>query len=62
MSNFSAEKYHGRWSVYCMMSNTFSFIGKGRRWCERKARELNAYCGPLSSKEKQILHRNWSED
>ena len=34
-------KYHGKWSVFDRVSNTFSHIGKGKKFCTEKARELN---------------------
>lgn len=34
-------KYHGKWAVYDPVSNTFSHIGKGKKFCTEKANELN---------------------
>ena len=30
-----------RWGVFCPTSRCFNFIGKGKRFCEKKAKELN---------------------
>lgn len=39
---FEAAKWERRiWAVYDKSSRTFSYIGKGKRFCEKKARELN---------------------
>ena len=40
--NYVLAKYDRRvWAVYCKKTCTFSDIGKGRRYCERKVKELN---------------------
>lgn len=44
---FTAAKYHGRWAVYDRTSCTFHFIGFGKKFCMKVAKELN------ESKEKQ---------
>jgi len=42
MKNFEVAKWDRRvWGVYDNISCTFSFIGKGKRFCEKKAEELN---------------------
>ena len=39
--HYEAAK-HGRvWAVYCESSRTYIFEGKGRKFCEQKAKELN---------------------
>ena len=38
---FEAAKYHGKWAVYGIPSRTFTDIGKGKKFCEKKAKELN---------------------
>ncbi len=60
--NFEACKYHGKWAVYSRMTGTFDCIGKGRRWCERKARELNGKFGPLTDEDRRIMRRFAEED
>ena len=40
--NYEATKWNGRiWAVFDKVSRTFYFIGKGKRFCEKKAKELN---------------------
>jgi hypothetical protein len=39
--SFIAAKYENKWSVFDKTSRTFSYIGKGKRFCEKKARQLN---------------------
>lgn len=34
-------KYRGKWAVYFPNSKTYEFIGKGKRFCEKKIKELN---------------------
>ena len=38
---FVAAKYENKWAVLDRTSRTFSHIGKGKDFCEKKARELN---------------------
>ncbi len=38
---FEIAKYHKKWAVFCKTSRTFSFIGKGKKFCESKVKELN---------------------
>ena len=38
---FVAAKYENKWAVFDKTSRTFSHIGKGKIFCEKKARELN---------------------
>lgn len=42
---YEAAKYndngHWKWAVFNTVSRCFFFIGKGRRFCEKKSRELN---------------------
>lgn len=38
---FEAAKYGNKWGVFDRVSRTFSHIGKGKRFCENKSRELN---------------------
>lgn len=49
--NFEVAKYHNKWAVYCKRSNTFSSIGKGKKYCEEKVRQLN---NELNEKLKKI--------
>ena len=39
--NWEAAKYNGIWAVFSKQSRTFSFIGAGKRFCVKKAKELN---------------------
>ena len=42
MSNqYQLAKYEGKWCVFSVQSRTFDFIGKGKRFCENKVKELN---------------------
>jgi hypothetical protein len=36
-------KYKGKWAVFDTVSRTFNWIGRGKRFCEKKAKELNDY-------------------
>lgn len=38
---FQLAKYKGKWSVYAVKSNTFHYIGCGKKFCEKKVKELN---------------------
>ena len=44
-TDFEAAKYNGKWAVFAKKSRTFHFIGKGKKFCEKKARELNEKWG-----------------
>lgn len=45
MSNdFESAKYGRFWAVYDRVSRTFSNIGMGKKFCQKKAQELNEYC------------------
>jgi len=39
--NWEVAKSGRTWGVFDKTSRTFSFIGKGKRFCEKKAEELN---------------------
>ena len=39
--HYEAAKYGRVWAVYCEPSRTYIFEGKGRKFCEQKAKELN---------------------
>ena len=43
MSNeFEAAKFDRRkWAVFAKTSRTFSHIGRGKKFCEKKVKELN---------------------
>lgn len=41
MKDFELAKYQGKWAVYAKTSRTFHFIGRGKRFCEKKVNELN---------------------
>lgn len=41
--NWELAKYRNKWAVYNRTSRTFSHIGKGKRFCQNKAKELNEY-------------------
>jgi len=41
MKDFELAKYQGKWAVFSKRSRTFSFIGKGKRFCKRKVMSLN---------------------
>ena len=41
--DFELAKYHNKWAVFSKVTKTFDFIGKGKRFCENKVKELN--CG-----------------
>lgn len=38
---YEVAKYQNKWSVFDRESRTFSFIGKGKKFCENKVKELN---------------------
>lgn len=40
--NWVATKFGGRWAVFDKATASYTFIGKGRKFCELKAKELNA--------------------
>lgn len=40
---WEAAKYKGKWAVFDTVSRTFNWIGRGKRFCEKKANELNDY-------------------
>ena len=40
--DWEAAKFGNRWAVFCKVNRAYIFIGKGKRFCERKARELNS--------------------
>ena len=40
-ASFELVKYQGKWAVYDKTSRTYSFIGKGKRFCKRKVISLN---------------------
>ncbi|MBR5671879.1 MAG: hypothetical protein IKX02_00390 [Spirochaetales bacterium] len=40
--NYEAVKYGWKWSVLDKKTGTYSFIGKGQKFCELKAKELNS--------------------
>lgn len=39
--DFELSKHQGKWAVFDRRSRTFSFIGKGKRFCQRKVMSLN---------------------
>ena len=39
--DYELAKYQGKWAVYDSVSRTFSWIGKGKRFCQRKVMSLN---------------------
>jgi len=49
---FEAAKYGNKWAVFDTVSRTFSCIGYGKRFCEKKAKELNEYCEMKDKEEK----------
>ena len=44
-------KYHNKWAVFDRVSRLFFYVGKGKKFCTEKARELN--------KEWWELHKDW---
>lgn len=42
--DFEAAKYGRFWAVFEKVSRTFSYIGMGKKFCKKKAQELNEYC------------------
>lgn len=38
---WEASKWHNKWAVFDRVSRTFSFVGKGKKFCTEKAMELN---------------------
>lgn len=62
-TEYEAAKYKGKWAVFCRTSCTFEYIGFWRRFCERKAQELNAM---MTLEEKrwsmELRHRFAAED
>jgi len=51
-NDFEAAKYGNKWAVFDKVSRTFSFIGCGKRFCQKKAKELNDYCRQKDNEEK----------
>lgn len=51
-TSFEAAKYENKWAVFDKISKTFSFIGSGKWFCEKKAKELNEYCHKKDMEEK----------
>lgn len=39
---FEACRHEGKWAVFNRVSHSFEFVGCGRTFCERNAKELNA--------------------
>ena len=33
----------GRWVVWCSVTRTYEYEGKGKAFCEKRAKELNEY-------------------
>jgi hypothetical protein len=50
--SFEAAKYENKWAVFDKVSKTFSFIGSGKQFCVKKAKELNEYCFKKDIEEK----------
>lgn len=42
--DFEAAKYGRFWAVFDRVSRTFNHIGMGKKFCQKKAQELNEYC------------------
>ena len=42
LSEYKISKYRGKWAVYCPISNTFSYVGAGKKACEAACKRLNA--------------------
>ena len=40
-TKFEVAKYNGKWAVFDKVSRTYTYIGKGRKFCENKSSELN---------------------
>ncbi|SEA79770.1 hypothetical protein SAMN04487851_11463 [Prevotella sp. tc2-28] len=40
--SFETAKYHNKWVVFDKVSRTFTDIGKGRKFCEKRVLELNS--------------------
>lgn len=38
--NYILTKYKGKWSILITPSNTYHFIGCGKKFCENKIKEL----------------------
>ena len=41
--DYELAKYKGKWAVFDKTSRTYSFIGKGKKFCKRKVESLNEY-------------------
>jgi len=41
IQEFEAAKYEGKWAVFAKRSRTFSWVGKGKRFCQKMAKVLN---------------------
>ncbi len=42
---FELAKYKNKWSVFAKNARVFFFIGKGKKFCEKKVEELNKLSG-----------------
>lgn len=54
---WEAAKYKGKWAVFDTVSRTFNWIGRGKRFCERKAKELNDYSRDYDRKMRNPKHK-----
>lgn len=59
--SFEAAKYGNKWAVFDKVSKTFSSIGAGKRFCQKKAKELNDYCRQKDNEEKTAHQRDIEE-
>lgn len=42
---FELAKYENKYAVYAKSARCFFFIGKGKRFCQKKVKELNKLSG-----------------
>ena len=56
---YQAIKYKGKWSVFSFASNCYFYIGKGKRFCEKKAQEMN---NEMTEKEKKLFREKITRD
>lgn len=41
MRSFELAKYRNKWAVFDNVTRTFAYIGMGKKFCEKKVKELN---------------------
>ena len=50
---YEPAKYHNKWAVFDRVSRLFFYVGKGKKFCTEKARELNKEENEMTSATKK---------